>query len=126
MNLRTMFTINAIVAVLIGLALLLIPGSYTELYDVQLDDAGLFMARLLGSVFLMTAIVAWQSRFAEDSLARQAIVQGYFAGFALSFVVSLVGQLNGIANALGWTTVAINLLFALAYAYFQFRNPAAR
>jgi hypothetical protein len=39
--------------------------------------------------------------------------------------VTLLAQLNGVANALGWSSVAIFLLFALGYAYFLWPKPAA-
>jgi hypothetical protein len=37
--------------------------------------------------------------------------------------VILIGQLAGIANALGWSSVAIYLLLALGFAYVQFMQP---
>jgi len=39
------------------------------------------------------------------------------------FVVALINQLSGLVNALGWSTVALYLLFALGYGYFQFKKP---
>lgn len=123
MNLRNLFTINAVIAGLFGLAFVLVPGPLTDLYDAELSDAGLYVGRLLGAAFLMFAVVTWGSRDAQDSTARQAIILALFVGFVLGFVVSLVGQLNNIVNALGWTTVAIYLLFSVAYGYFQFRPP---
>jgi hypothetical protein len=123
MNLRTLFSINTIVAGLFGLAFVIVPGPLTELYDIELTAAGLYVGRLLGAAFLMFAVLTWQSRDAQDSTARQAIVLALLVGFVVGFVASLVGQLNDIVNALGWTTVAIYLLFSVAYGYFQFRPP---
>jgi hypothetical protein len=39
---------------------------------------------------------------------------------AIGFIVTLLGQLAGLANALGWSSVALYLLFGLGFAYFQF------
>jgi hypothetical protein len=123
MNIRNLFTVSAIVAGLFGLAFVLVPGPLTELYDIELNDGGLYIGRLLGAAFLMFAVLTWQSRDAQDSTARQAIILALLVGFVVGFVVSLVGQFNNIVNALGWTTVAIYLLFSVAYGYFQFRKP---
>ena len=123
MNLRTLFSINAIVAGLFGLAFVLVPGPLTELYGIKLSPGGLYVGRLLGAAFLMFAVVTWRSRDALDSTARQAIILALLVGFVIGFVVSLVGQVNEIVNELGWTTVAIYLLFSVAYGYFQFRKP---
>jgi hypothetical protein len=45
--------------------------------------------------------------------------------FGIGFVVILIGQLAGIANAVGWSTVAIYLAFALAFAYVGIIRPRA-
>jgi hypothetical protein len=123
MNIRNLFTVSAIVAGLFGLAFVLVPGPLTELYGIELSDGGLYVGRLLGAAFLMFAVLTWQSRDAQDSTARQAIILALLVGFVVGFVVSLVGQFNNIVNALGWTTVAIYLLFSVGYGYFQFRKP---
>jgi hypothetical protein len=123
MNLKNLFTVNAVIAGLFGLAFVLVPGPLTDLYDIELTDAGLYVGRLLGATFLMFSVLTWQSRDAQDSTARKAIVLALLVGFVVGFVVSLVGQLNDIVGALGWTTVAIYLLFSVAYGYFQFVKP---
>ena len=56
--------------------------------------------------------------------ARRAIVLALFIGNAVGFVVTLIGQLNNVNGALGWSTVAISLLLALGFGYFQFTKPA--
>jgi hypothetical protein len=121
MNLRNLFTINAIVSALFGLSFVLAPGPLTDLYGIELSDAGLYIGRLLGAAFITFAVATWQSRDAQDSTARKALVLGLFVGFVIGFIVSLAGQLNNIVNSLGWTTVAIYLLFTIAYGYFQFK-----
>ena len=35
-----------------------------------------------------------------------------------------LGQLGGVVNTMGWSTVAIYLLLALGFAYFQFMKPS--
>jgi hypothetical protein len=120
MNLKNLFTVNAVVAGLFGLAFVLAPRNLLELYKAEINDEVLFLSRLLGAAFITFAVVTWGSRDAQDSTARQAVVLALFVGFVVGFVVSLIGQLNEIVNALGWTTVAIYLLFSVAYGYFQF------
>ncbi len=56
----------------------------------------------------------------NDSTARRAIVLALFIGNAAGFVVALIGQINDVVGALGWSTVAIYLLLALGFGYFQF------
>ena len=35
-----------------------------------------------------------------------------------------MAQLKGVVNSLGWSTVAIYLLLAIGFAYFQFTKPS--
>jgi hypothetical protein len=51
------------------------------------------------------------------------VVLANLAGDVVGFVVILLGQLAGVANALGWSNVAIYLLLALGFAYVQFMEP---
>jgi hypothetical protein len=44
-------------------------------------------------------------------------------GFAVGLVATVLGQLSGAVNALGWSTVVIYALFTLGYGYFQFMKP---
>ena len=60
-----------------------------------------------------------------DPEARQAVVLGNLVGDVVGFVVILMGQLAGIANALGWSNVAIYLVLALGFAYVQFMQPCS-
>lgn len=51
------------------------------------------------------------------------MVYGNLVGDVIGFVVILIGQLGGIANAIGWSSVAIYLLLALGFASIQFLQP---
>jgi len=46
-------------------------------------------------------------------------------GDAFGFIAALLGRLSGVLNALGWSTVALYLLLALGYGYFQSVKPSA-
>ena len=70
-------------------------------------------------------VFGWFARDAGESKARRGIVIALFVGDVLGFIVALLGQLSGVLNALGWSTVALYLLFALGYGYFQFVKPSA-
>jgi hypothetical protein len=118
--------INAVVAAVFGFAFLLVPGEIGAQYGVDSNAAMNYMGQLLGAAFIGFAVLTWWARNANDSTARRAIVLAFFIGNVAGFVVALIGQLNEVVNTLGWSTVAIYLLFALAYGYFQFFKPAAR
>ena len=124
MNLRILLIINAVVAALFGLALVLVPDQMSAQYGIEANAELEYIARLLGAAFISFAVLTWWARNANDSTARRAIVLAFLIGNSVGFVVALIGQLDEVPNSLGWSTVVIYLLFALGYGYFQFVKPA--
>jgi hypothetical protein len=123
MKLRTLFTVNAWVAFVFGVGFVVLPTTMLSLYGVALGRGGVAIAQLLGAEFLGYAFLAWFAKGTEGPGARRAIVLGFFVSFGVGFVVALLSQLAGAFNVLGWSTVAIYLLFALVYGYFYFTRP---
>ena len=124
MKFSTWLTIAAVVAVVFGLAFVLVTGPLLSVYGITLDKAGTLVAQLFGASLLGFAVLNWFARGVTDREARQAILLANLASDAVGFVMALIGQLAGVANALGWSTVALYLLLALGFAYFQFMKPS--
>jgi len=124
MKLSTLLPIAAVVAGVFGLAFVLVSGPLLSLYGITLDKAGTLVAQLFGAALIGFAVLNWFARGVTDREARQAIVLANLASDTVGFVMALIGQLAGVANALGWSTVALYLLLALGFAYFQFMKPS--
>jgi hypothetical protein len=120
MKLSTLLVINAIIAAIFGVAFALVPWQVFPLYGVDPNPPLNYIGQLLGAAIVGFAVLTWSARNATDSEARRAIVLALFVGHVVGFIVSLIGQLGGVVNALGWSTVALYLLLALGYGYFQF------
>jgi hypothetical protein len=123
MKLTTLFIVYAVVSAAFGLAFVFVPETSLALYGITLSPGGVPIARLFGAALLEFALLSWFARKSGDSEARQAIVLAIFVGEALGFVVALFGQLSGVVNALGWSTVAVYLVLAMGFGYFQFMKP---
>ena len=123
MKLNTFLKIHAVIALVFGLGFVFIPALILSFYTpVELNEAGVFMARLFGSAILTYAAVLWFASDTPDSEAKRAIVKGFFFTMLIGLAVTLHFQLTGPINALGWTTVA--LYGFLAVSYFKFNNIA--
>ena len=123
MKLGNLFTVNAVIACLFGLGFVFAPAKVLAQYGLTVDAGFGLVAQLFGAALLGYAILTWSARKAGDSDARRAIVLAVFVSNAVGFVLSLMGQLKGLVNSLGWSTVAIYLVLALGFAYFQFTKP---
>ncbi len=82
------------------------------------------MGQLFGAALIGFAALTWTARNATDSDAGRAILLALFVADAIGFAVALIGQLGGIVNALGWSTVVIYLVLALGFGYFRFAKQA--
>ena len=123
MKFSTFLVIAAVVAAIFGVAFVLVTGPLLSLYGITLDKAGTLVAQLFGAALIGFAVLNWFARNVTDREAQRAIVLANLAADAVGFVMILIGQLQGVANALGWSSVAIYLLLALGFAYFQFMKP---
>jgi hypothetical protein len=123
MKLSTYATILAIVALLYGIGLLFIPAKFTENYGVTLDVAGLLMTRLFGALMTSQAILFWLNRNipASEKSWNGILLSSVFYNVA-TFVIALTAVLNNVVNSMGWSTVILSAIFALASSYFAFKN----
>ncbi len=125
MKLGTLMMVTTVVAGIFGIAFVLASGPLMSMYGATLNPAGTLIAQLFGAALIGYAVVNWFARNAKGDEALRAIVLANFVADTIGFIVSLLGQLSGVVNALGWSTVVIYLLLALGYAYFQFMKPSS-
>lgn len=123
MQIKALFIITAVIALIFGILFVIIPGPMYSLYGLESTMMLNYMGGLFGAALIAIGLISWQSRNAADSDARRAIVLGFFIADAVGFVVALIGQLSGVVNALGWLTVVIYFLLALGFAVIQFSKP---
>lgn len=124
MKLKTLFIFNAIATTLFGIGCVLAPQMLVNLFGSTLNPAGALMMQYGGAWLIGIGLLAWFARNSADSEARRAIVLAYLICYSIAFIVALLAQLNNVLNALGWGTVALNLVLAAGYGYFQFSRPA--
>ena len=120
MKLSTFLSIVGVVAILFGISFVAAPAEVLAQYGITADRYTAFMSRFFGVALINVGLVAWYARHIVDPLGRRSIVLAGLIGDVLGFFVALQGQMNGVANALGWSTVLIYGLFAIGFAYFQF------
>ncbi len=123
MKLKVLFIINAIIAFVFGIAFAIIPAQVYSLYSIEASAGLNYMGQLFGAALIGFGLIAWLARNSADSDSRRAIILAFFIADGIGFVIALIGQLNEILGSLGWLTVAIYLLLAIGFGYFQFSRP---
>lgn len=126
MSLKTLLSVNAIVGLVFGLALLFAPGILLATYGLGTDGTTLLIARLLGAEFLGYNVVSLlvRNQVTEPRLGRSFVI-ARFLSEGLGFVVALLARLAGMGNSTVWTVVGLYALFTLGYLYFLVRGQSA-
>jgi len=110
---------------LFGIGFVGAPAALLSRYGIIVADPHtIFMSRFFGAALIELGILLWIAREIVDPVGRRAIVLAGLIGSVIGFLVALTGQLNGVVNALGWSTVLIYALFAIGFTYFQFRKTS--
>ena len=124
MGLKILLVINAIVTVVFGVAFIFAPSYVYSQYGIESNLNLNYMGQIFGAALLAIAILSWLVKNTNDSVARRAIVVAFFVGDTVGFIVSLIAQIRGAMNALGWSVVVIYLLLALGFASFTFKKSS--
>ena len=110
-------TINAVVCLVIGIPMLLVPAQLMSLYGLNLNPGGIMMTRLYAGALLGTFLVAWFSRKDTGSISLYAAILYLFIYNGINFLVTLWAMLEGIMEILGLTVVIIFFLFTISFGY---------
>lgn len=120
MTFRTLLIIKAVVCLVFGLILLLMPSELVALLGSQLSDGGVFTAHEYGAALIGTFLLTWFAKNVKAADARGAILLDLMIYDAIGVIITLLVVLPGIFNALGWGIVVIYLFFTLGSAYLFF------
>ena len=125
MKIKSMMTLKAVVVVFFGLGFLFITETVMGLYGMNVNSGGITTSRLLGQMYVLIALVLWLCRNTSEASTKKAFAISVTIGDAIGTVVSLLAVLSGAMNSLGWSAVAIYLIFTIGFGYFVLKPEAA-
>jgi hypothetical protein len=120
MSLKIFLSVKTLISLVFGLGTMFIPELLLPLYDVNLSSQGYFFARLLGATLVGLGSICWFTREEDSGRFRESIILSLFVTDTLGFIVTLMAQLQGLVNILGWSNVAIWGVLAVLLGYFRF------
>jgi CHASE2 domain-containing sensor protein len=120
MKLKTLFVANTVVSLPFGIGCVLAPRLFLSLFGATLGPAGALMTQHGGAWLIGLGLLTWFTRRMADSEAGRGIVKALLIAYLVALVVSVLSQIAGVLNALGWMPVAIQLFFAFGFAYSLF------
>ena len=125
MTFKNVMIIKAVVCLVFGLLLLIVPGQLLGLLALSFGSGAALMTRLYGACLMGNLMLTWFGRNAEKSPARKAIMLHLFVYDAIGMVASLVFQLYGVLSAFGWGVVFIYFFFTVGFGYLLVQDGKA-
>ena len=129
MNYKTMFIVNAVVAVLLGLGFLFVPTRVLNLFGTETFVATVMVSRFFGTAMLALGLVLWFAKDVTDAGVQRGMGIALLVGAVAGLIVTLIGTFasNAVIRSNGWIAMLIYILFGLGYVYLVFlkREPAA-
>ena len=123
MSLRRLLGINFFLALILGLACLLLPRQLFGIYGLVLGPPGIWTTRLVGGAFLGFAALMWFGWRSAPPEARRAIAVALLIQNVIGFVASVEFQLSDQVGRIGYINLALFLLLSLGYCAFLFLKP---
>jgi hypothetical protein len=117
MNIKVYLTIAAIIAILYGIAFVLIPAEMLQPYGVLPEPHVILAIRLLGSAFLGFGLILWFARDFQDWAAVRGILIASVVGDGVGGLVIAWGTIQSTVNTLGWLNVILYALLVLGALY---------
>ena len=118
MKLKSLMIIKSIVCLGFGPVLLLFPGQLLTILGSTFCAGASLTAREYGASLVGNMFLTWLARNADDSVARRAIVWQLFIYDVVALIATLVIQLSGGLNVLGWGIVFVYLFFTVGFGVF--------
>jgi len=122
MKFKSLMVTKAIVCLGFGPLLLFLPSQLLNLLGSSYCPGAALTAREYGATLFGNLMLTWFARNVEKSVARKAIILCLFVYDAIALVATLIIQLSGGLNVLGWGIVFVYLFFTVGFGYFLIQD----
>ncbi|MBN1148618.1 MAG: hypothetical protein JXA78_15270 [Anaerolineales bacterium] len=117
LKLSHVFIANTVVSLPFGIGSALAPRLFVSLFGATLSPAGALMMQYGGAWLIGIGLLTWLTRGEADSQAGRGIAQALLVAYIVALAASLLGQLGGVLNILGWMPVLIQAFFSAGFGY---------
>lgn len=120
MSIQRQMTAIGTVGVVIGLAIVFLPGQSLGLLGLALESGGAVSARFLGGSTLAWGVLALTARGVPGRAGLGAIAGGLFVGALAGAVLAVWGTTSGALNTWGWMLTGLLALLTLLMGTYRF------
>ena len=116
LNLKYIFLVNAILAVLFGLGFMILPKPIMTMIGFSDGADGPTAMRFFGILVFGVGIIAFGIRNEEHSPVRQTILLGFCSNYTLMTLYHFI--FCDLTNLMLWSLIVLHSVFAAIYGYF--------
>ena len=119
MDLKMVFRITAVIALINGLGSLFATSTFFEMANMTITPALITAGQFIGVTFLFLALVQWRiPDIAGDAISSLGQLWG--VGFAMWFLIVGYHIITGAASgATAYVNIALMAIFAAAFFYYS-------
>jgi hypothetical protein len=123
MNYRILFLINAFIAVLLGLAFLIVPGRILGQFGVDEYAATKLISQFFGTAMLGLGLLLWFAKDVNEANLQKGMGIALLIGAVAGLLITVMGTTSGILRANAWIAIVVYAILGVAYAYLAFLKP---
>ena len=117
LKLKALFTANTVVSIPFGVGSVLAPHLFLSLFGATLGPSGALMTQYGGAWLIGIGLLTWLTRNTPASKDGRSISLALLIAYLVALAASVLGQLAGVLNPLGWMPVLLQSFFAAAFGY---------
>ena len=123
MNYRLMFLVNALVASLIGLGFLAVPGKVLGQFGVDEYAATKLICQFFGTAMLALGLLLWFAKDMTEPNLQKGMGIALLVGSVAGLAITVLGTTEGILRTNWWIAMVVYTLLGAAYTYLVFFRP---
>jgi hypothetical protein len=125
MSYRILFVINALLAVLVGLAFLFVPSMALTQLGVEQYASTRLAAQFFGTAMLALGLLLWFSKDVQEANLQKGMGVAMLVGALAGLVITVIGisSASGVLRTNGWIVIIVYALFVLGYGFLVFLRP---
>ena len=122
MSFKFLFVLNALVNIVFGMLLVIVPKTGLEQFSMSARVPELFYTQVAGAALASLGFLLWFAKNADDALQKQ-MGMAALAGTVLGLVVTLIGVFKDLIPVNSWIVIVVEVVFVLGYAFMLFLKP---
>ena len=123
MSYKLVFVLNALAALVFGVAFLVVPTMALQRFGVDEYASTKLVLQFFGTGLLTVGLLAWFAKNTSDEAVQKGMILALFIGSLAGLVMSVIGMATGAVRTLGWLAMVIYGVFVLGYAFLLFLKP---